>query len=431
MNRNPFVPFTCVVILCLVCTLAPVAAAASGQVPYAAVAQPVQEVTVAAESTFQATGFALATSPLSNITTAAAGEGHTCALTTTGDVLCWGHNPYGQLGNGTITDRRLAAPVVGLEHRAVGIAAGEQHACAVMSSGRVRCWGSNTYGQLGDDTIMDRYTPVQVKGLASDVIDMAAGTAHTCALTSSGGVLCWGLNGSGELGDGTTTDHHTPVPVLGLGSGVIDIASGNYHTCALTSSGGVWCWGSNISGQLGDGTTTHRSEPVSVLGLATGVAAIGGGQSYTCAAMSPGGARCWGRNSSGQLGDGTKTNRSSPVPVLELANRVTHVAGGEHHTCALKASGGVVCWGWNGYGALGDGTNTDSPTPVQVVGLASGVGAITAGELHSCAVTGAGRMACWGYNSYGQLGDGTETSRRAPADVTSPLETHLPLVLRQ
>ncbi len=299
---------------------------------------------------------------------------------------------------------------------ASAIAAGDTHACA-LTGGGVKCWGSNGYGQLGDGTTTTRSTPVDVVGLGSGVQAIAAGGAHTCALTSGGGVKCWGNNGGGRLGDGTTTDRSTPVTVSGFGSGITAIEAGYDFTCALSSDSLVGCWGRNSYGQLGDGTTTDRSTPVAVVAL-SGVQAIAVGAGHTCALTSGGKVDCWGLNNSGQLGDGTTTNRSIRVEVSGPLWQA--VSAGGSHTCAITAVGGVRCWGGNSNGQLGDGTTTDRSTPVDVSGLgpSSNVTAIAAGAGHTCALTSGSGVKCWGLNNDGQLGDGTTTGSSTPVNVS-------------
>jgi alpha-tubulin suppressor-like RCC1 family protein len=350
-----------------------------------------------------------------------AGIDYTCALFTGGGVKCWGLNWDGQLGDGTTTDRLTPVSVSGLESGVRAIATGGTHNCALIVGGRVKCWGNNERGQLGDGTTTQHLTPVSVSGLASRASAITTGLAHTCALTSAGGVKCWGFNDDGQLGDDTTTFSSTPMDVSGLVSGVSAITAGWGHTCARTSGGGVKCWGNNDRGQLGDGTTTQHLTPVSVSGLANGVSAIAAGYNHTCALTAEGGVKCWGGNASGQLGDSTDTDRLTPISVNGLASgdiAIDAIDAGAWHTCALSASGGVKCWGANASGQQGDGTTTTRLTPVPVSGLASRVGAISTGFRHSCALTVGRRVMCWGYNESGQLGDGTTTGRLKPVSVS-------------
>ena len=347
----------------------------------------------------------------------AAGEDHTCALTG-GGVKCWGWNVSGQLGDGTNTERDTPVDVIGLSSGIAAVSAGADHTCALTEDGGVKCWGDNIRGQLGAGTIAGSYTPVDVAGLSSGVKAIAAGLSHTCALTANGGLKCWGENGNGQIGDGTTNTRYTPVDVAGLTTGLTAIAAGDAHTCALAGGGAIKCWGWNASGQLGTGTITEWLFPVDVSGLSSGMAALSTGVWHTCALTGSGVAKCWGRNLWGQLGDGTFSgNQLTPVDVVGLTSRLAAIAAGRDHTCALTDSGGVKCWGDNKYGQLGIGENDGGPTPVDVVGLSGGAAAIAAGSFYTCALAGSGGVQCWGGNSLGQLGDGTRTNRFTPVDV--------------
>ena len=308
------------------------------------------------------------------------------------------------------------------------ITAGTAHTCALTSAGGVKCWGSNLESQLGDPSARVDYrrTPVDVHALTSGVTAIAAGGAHSCALTDPGGVKCWGYNGFGELGDGTECgeDCSSPFPtdVHGLVSGVTAIATGGHHSCALTDVGAVKCWGYDAFGELGDGRggfcagVCHSSTPVDVRGLTGGVTAIAAGTDHTCALTSGGEVMCWGDNRDGELGDGTTTDRFTPVTVVGLGTGIKTIAAGGEHTCALAGGGGVKCWGRNTYGRLGDGSTRRRATPVDVRGLTSGVVALSAGGEHTCAIATAG-IACWGRNVHGQLGEGTRTDSNSPIGV--------------
>lgn len=346
-----------------------------------------------------------------------AGGNHTCAVTTAGAAKCWGYNYYGQLGDGTTTNRSTPVEVAGLSSGVASVVGGDSHTCAVTTAGAATCWGHNSSGRLGDGTATDRSTPVGVVGLSSGVASVAPGTTHTCAVTTAGAAKCWGYNGSGRLGDGTTLDRSTPVGVVGLSAGVASVVVGSQgHTCAVTTDGGVKCWGYNYYGQLGDGTTLDRSTPVGVVGLNSGVASVASANYHTCAVTTTGAAKCWGHNGYGQLGDGSTLQRVTPVTVSGLETGAVSMGAGGYRTCAVSTTGAVKCWGYNG-GTLGDGTTVNRSTPVGVNGLASGIASITTGGSHACAVTTAGAAKCWGYNSQGQLGDGSTTTKSTPVNV--------------
>ncbi|UCD85244.1 MAG: chitobiase/beta-hexosaminidase C-terminal domain-containing protein, partial [Deltaproteobacteria bacterium] len=338
--------------------------------------------------------------------------------TTSGDgVKCWGSNRFGQLGDGTTNNSLTPVDVSGLSSDVISVSAGIYHTCDVTSGGGVKCWGYNVFGQLGDGTTNDSLTPVDVSGLSSGVVAVSVGAYFTCAVTSGGGVKCWGSNAYGQLGDGTTNDSLTPVDVSGLSSGVRAVSAGDYHTCAVASGGGVRCWGHNMFGQLGDGTTLNSPTPVDVMGFGSGASMVSAGTYFTCALTSGGGVKCWGSNTYGQLGDGTTLNSPTPVDVSGFGSGASMVSAGAYFTCALTSAGGVKCWGNNAYGQLGDGTQLDSSVPVDVFGLGSGASMVSAGGYHTCALPTEGGVKCWGRNTYGQLGDGTQVSSSTPVDV--------------
>jgi alpha-tubulin suppressor-like RCC1 family protein len=345
------------------------------------------------------------------------GGAHTCSLNTAGAVQCWGSNTNGQLGDATTTNHSTPVTVSGLASGVTAIAAGYQHTCAVTSAGAVKCWGLNTNGQLGNSSTTLQTSPVQVSGLTSGVVAVSAGYSHTCALTSSGAVSCWGYNVYGQLGDNSTIQRLVPVPVSGLASGVTAISAGWYHTCALVG-GSVQCWGYNVYGQLGDGTTTSRSTPWTVSGLSGGILGVVAGGYHACAITVASTMTCWGYNPNGQLGDGSTTNRSTPVVVGNL-DGVVEAFAGAGHTCAVTFGGAMLCWGYNYYGQVGNGTNADRVSPTIVSRFPKGVASGGAGQMHTCAVTTGGGVACWGQGTDGELGDGSATTRSMPVTVST------------
>ena len=340
--------------------------------------------------------------------TSGSSANHTCAVTADHRLLCWGENSYGQLGDGTVQNRTSPVEVLALAGTAGAVAAGHHHTCALTLAGGVLCWGRNSEGQLGDGSTRQRLAPVAVVGLGSGVVAIGAGFAHTCALLATGGVRCWGNNFHGQIGDGTAGNAwNTPRDVVQL-AGAAAISAGDWHNCALLTSGGLRCWGENLHGQLGNGQSgvNQQSTPVAVAlnGRALGVAA---GAVHTCALVENRSVKCWGRNTYGQLGTGTVGGiEETPVQVNELTGVVTIAAGGAH-SCATTVPEVALCWGRNEYGQIGDGTTNNRPAPVAAGGPVAT--SITAGEAHTCA-SRPGEVVCWGRNDLGQLGLGNTVS---------------------
>jgi len=381
-----------------------------------------------------------------------AGDVQSCSIEAVG-TYCWGDNDFGELGNGTTTQANVPVPV-----DTSGLPAGQtftqiaggslQYTCALDSAGAAYCWGENYYGNLGDGTTADSSVPeaVNTSGVLAGktLTAITVGKEHACALDSTGRAYCWGYNGFGELGDGTTIDSSVPLAVDSggalAGKTLTQIAAGGEHTCALDTQGTVYCWGYNGYGQLGDGATVDSEVPVAVDtgGVLAGkrlTQITASGLYHTCALDSAGLAYCWGYNDFGQLGDGTTTDSDVPVAVdtdgVLAGASLTHITAGASHTCAVSSSGGAYCWGRNTSGGLGDGTTDDSNVPVAVddSGALAGkiLAQISAGGDHTCAVDTDGADYCWGDNTHGDLGNDSTTDSsvpvlagpQAPANVTA------------
>lgn len=310
-------------------------------------------------------GWNLENQIVGNFSAVVAGDFYTCMLTANGEVRCMGKNSFGQLGDGTTTDRDTPVDVVGLTTRISALAAGDNHTCALMMSGRVKCWGRNFFGQLGNGMTAYSLVPVDVKSLSTGVVSLIAGNDHTCAIMKTGEVKCWGANESGQLGDGSLTNQLKPVDVEGLPGDVIALSAGFAHTCALTSQGQVLCWGDNSYGQLGDGNHAIHTTPVIVPGLDSDIVKVATGNGFTCVLTSKSGVKCWGRNDQyiGQLGDSTEIERFTPADVIGLTSGVVDIAAGNVYAAALLQNGRVTCWGMTWFCYSGPETQFgDQPT---------------------------------------------------------------------
>jgi alpha-tubulin suppressor-like RCC1 family protein len=305
------------------------------------------------------------------------GAFHACGIisSTPSNIQCWGGNNRGQIGDGSQGNRPLPATVLGAL-TATSVSGGVNHTCAITGTGTIHCWGAGSIGQLGNGQDNDSLTPVPVSGI-STATSISAGDNHTCAV-DAGMVKCWGENGLGRLGNGSTVGSNLPVPVSNL-SGVtaVAVALGGYHSCAITSNGSVFCWGSNEFGQLGVGSGNPvPSSDVALQVAGISAKAITAGLNHTCAILLiDDTVRCWGNNESGQLGIGDPSGTPKDVPtlVLEAEESVTGlkaiaISAGEKHTCAmiLSPSGTMKCWGYNDFGQIGSGLILTEKTPTNV-----------------------------------------------------------------
>ncbi|HVH45063.1 MAG TPA: hypothetical protein VM925_22070 [Labilithrix sp.] len=363
------------------------------------------------------------TDPFAGKSQLALGFGHGCALLPDRTVRCWGDNLNGAVGDGkpidgTQKDVLKPQPVPGIAD-AVWIAAGVSHSCVVRATGRVSCWGSNLFGQLGDGTQQSSSAPVDVVEM-EDAKSVAGGTSFTCALRKDKTVACWGANHAGQLGDGRKVDRPKPAPVTGL-NGVLTISAANDHACAVLETGEVMCWGGNTHGQLGIGSRAESLSPSKVEPLAN-IAQVAAASHFSCARRKTGRVDCWGSNELGQLGNGASSSTASLSPVtVPSIDDATFLWAGFEHACVTRKAGKVTCWGSAGEGQVGNGAieaaGSISP-PVAVVDAPAAIAVWTGGN-RSCAVAEDGRAFCWGQNTNGQLGDGTTKSAYVAVPVTA------------
>jgi alpha-tubulin suppressor-like RCC1 family protein len=389
---------------------------------------------------------------LSDVQSVDAGVQHSCAVLTSTQVQCWGDGSYGKLGNGTyqtsmVPDTVLAVVGPGPLSGVSQVRGGRDHTCALLTNGQVRCWGANALGQLGADLSSSSYNRPQVvlnsagTGPLQSAIAIDVGGDTSCAVLASRQLRCWGNNGSGNVGDGTGTHRSRPTVVsnvAGTGplTGVAEVSVGNAATCARLLSGQARCWGPNGAGQLGDGTRTMRRRPRVVRTAGgqplAGVSQISVGELLTCARLTSGQVRCWGRNAGGGgLGNGSPVARSVwPVAVRNPAGTgplrgIARVETGSSGACALTNGGQVRCWGAGDLGQLGNGQTTPTRNPLPVVtlnvdgtGPLLGVDVLSRSYRYACAKVD-DAVRCWGYGLSSNLGDGDDVNRSLPVPVTA------------
>jgi alpha-tubulin suppressor-like RCC1 family protein len=363
-----------------------------------------------------------------------AGGAHTCAVRSDETAWCWGSNSNGQLGDGSSSSSAKPVRVVGLSGVAQ-VAADWVHSCAMTTDGDAYCWGENDGMQIGDPKAETSYPgcvaggctePVKVVQL-SGVAAIGTGGRHSCAIVASGQPFCWGFNELGQLGDGKMpNDSASPSPVVGLGNAVA-ISGSPWHTCASTKEGKAFCWGDNTDGNLGAEDPAESDKPLAV--AVPNAAAVVAGDTHTCALTKGGRVLCFGGNAAGQLGDGTTKGSPAPVEVMTGASAVSTTVD---HSCAADLQGAVWCWGSNGTDKNSDGVPETTTgklgqplsvknrlKPHRVAGITGAV-AVTTGDDHTCALTSAGAIQCWGGNADGQLGSASAKTSPTPVQVQVP-----------
>lgn len=330
-----------------------------------------------------------------------------CETRSDGTAWCWGENRYGQLGNGTDSDRTSPTRVNG-KHEWKQVSAGGSATCGVTQAGALWCWGLNNRGQLGLGGGPQRWNPQRV-GKGTRWASVSVGWMHACATRTDGTLWCWGGNDQGQLGIGAGADRKAPVAVA-TGRRWRSLAVGGWHTCATDRTDVAWCWGRNDLAQLGTGDLARRTRPTRVSTTAR-FSELDASWSGSCALSTSGSALCWGTNDQGQVGDGTRAQRRVPAAVSG-GHRFSDLAMGDSHACGVDLEGIAWCWGSNRYGQVGDATRTTRQAPSRVAGDERWT-TISGGWMHTCALTVDGQSQCWGNNESGQLGYGDRTDRIA------------------
>ncbi len=344
------------------------------------------------------------------------GRNFTCALTINGIVKCWGSNGSGQIGNGN-TESRFLPIITSSGYSLNQLVSGENNSCGITKSGQLRCWGANGSGQIGKGSASsNECTPFNVD-VSTNYIQLSKGTNHTCGITNAGVLKCWGANDNGQLGDGTKVSKASPVTIdSGVNYSQVVLSKNSNYSCAITTNGVLKCWGLNSSGQLGDGTLLDKSIPI-VVDPNTTYTKISLSYDYICGITSAGNLKCWGSNSLSKIGDGTTTNVINPK-LIDEGVTYQKIITGNLSTYGITSDGVLKGWGYQ-HSGLGTGDNGSKLPTVIDAGVKYSQVITSFNSNHSCAITNSGVLKCWGRNDYGQLGTGNTVSQNKPQVIDS------------
>ena len=323
----------------------------------------------------------------------------------------WGHNNYGGLGDNSVIHKSSPIQTIAGGTNWKTVSGSGYHTSAIKTDGTLWTWGHNNYGQLGDNTIDNKSSPVQTIAGGTNWKQVSSGWFHTSAIKTDGTLWMWGLNNNGQLGDNSVIRKSSPIQTVAGGTNWKTVSGSIYHTAAIKTDGTLWTWGRNNYGQLGDSTVANKSSTVQTIAGGTNWKLVDCGAHHTSAIKTDGTLWLWGYNGYGQLGDSTVASKSSPVQTVAGGTNWKLVAGGAYHTAAIKTDGTLWTWGRNNYGQLGDNTDANKSSPVQTIAGGTNWKLVAGGSYHTSAIKTDGTLWLWGYNGYGQLGDSTVANK--------------------
>ena len=334
-----------------------------------------------------------------------------------GGLWTWGQNSYGQLGDNTVVNKSSPVQTIAFGTNWKQVTSGYYCAAAIKTDGTLWAWGYNVNGQLGDNTVNDKSSPVQTIALGTNWKQVSGGYYHTAAIKTDGTLWAWGYNTYGQLGDNTVVNKSSPVQTIALGTNWKQVSCGITYTAAIKTDGTLWSWGRNNSGQLCDNTVVDKSSPVQTIALGTNWKQVACGYQHASAIKTDGTLWTWGYNTYGQLGDSTVVHKSSPVQTIALGTNWKQVACGFYHTAGIKTDGTLWTWGRDNYGELGDNTVVSKSSPVQTIALGTNWKQVDCGFYHTAGIKTDGTLWAWGYNVNGQLGDSTVVRKSSPVQT--------------